>query len=306
MSTPPAPSGGPGDLELTEQQFRRIAALLREHAGLTLAEEGHKLVISRLSRHLRRLGHRSFDAYLRVVTSPAGGAELAQMIDALTTNTTRFYREPEHFDLLASRALPRLIRRARAGGRVRIWSAACSSGEEPYSIAATVLEAFPEAARHDLRILATDINRTMLTRAEAGLYELRSVRDLAPEIRARLFTPGEREGRAAIRPELRALVTFRYLNFMEDWPVTGPFDAIFCRNAAIYMDAATQLKLWTGFERVLDEEGLLFIGHSERIGSSLSHRLELFAPTAYRRPAARIVPTPLSSKECHHVPQELP
>lgn len=298
MSAPAVPAA---ELELTAAQFRRIAALLRERAGITLAEGSQKLVISRLSKHLRRLGHRGFDPYLALVTGAAGAGELEQMINALTTNTTRFFREPGHFELMASRILPRLIDRARAGGRVRLWSAACSSGEEPYSIAATVLAAFPDAARFDLRILATDINGLMLARAEAALYEARTVRDLAPDARAMLFEPGERDGRVAIRPALRELVTFRYLNFVEDWPVSGPFDAIFCRNAAIYMDAATQQALWAGLERVLDEDGLLFIGHSERIGPGLAHRLELFAPTAFRRPRARIPATP-SSKECQDVP----
>ncbi|WP_170134042.1 CheR family methyltransferase [Palleronia aestuarii] len=276
------------------EQFRHIAAMLRDRTGIVLADGAQKFVVARLAKRLRRLGHRGFDVYLSLVTSPAGAGEFDLMIDALTTNTTRFFREPGHFDFLASRVLPRLIRKAREGGRVRFWSAACSSGEEPYSLAATILEAFPDAALYDVRILATDINREMLCRAEAGLYDIQAGRDLTPALRAALFDPSEDEGQAAIRPELRALITFRYMNFMEPWPVTGPFDVIFCRNAAIYMDTATQQKLWADFERVLDAEGTLFIGHSERIGSSLSHRLELVAPTAYRRPMTRIAPTSLA------------
>ncbi len=289
------------DLDLTEMQFQRIAKILRDRAGLTLAEGGQKLVISRLSKHLRRLGYQGFDPYLALVTSKAGAVELDQMIDALTTNTTRFFRERDHFDLMTSRALPRLIRKARAGGRVRLWSAACSSGEEPYSMAATLLAAFPDAHCHDVKILATDINRLMLARGEAGLYDAQAIRDLAPESRAALFEPAEQDGMLRIRAGLRDLVTFGYLNFMDAWPVSGPFDVIFCRNVAIYMDAATQLRLWTGLERVLDEEGLLFIGHSERIGASLSDRLELFAPTSFRRPKARHSPSIPSLKERHNV-----
>ena len=271
---------------LSEGQRRRIAELIYRRAGIVLAEGSEKLVVSRLSKHLRRLGCDGFDAYLARVTGPDGEGELDQMVDALTTNTTRFFREPEHFRILERELMPRLVREARAGRRVRIWSAACSSGEEPYSIASIVLAQLPEAARLDLRILATDINRAVLRTAEAGRYDASARRSLTEPQAEQMFEPEGAAEPRRIRRALRELVTFRYMNFMEPWPVSGPFDAIFCRNVAIYMDRATQARIWAGLERVLDARGMLFIGHSERIGPELSDRLQLFGPTSFRRPAA--------------------
>ncbi|RYH00949.1 chemotaxis protein [Salipiger sp. IMCC34102] len=305
MTDLPNPSSAALDLDLSAAQYARITAILKERAGIVLAEGSMGLVISRLARHLRRLGHRDFDTYLELVTTPAGAAERDQMINALTTNTTRFFREPDHFECLARQAMPRLTRKAKAGGRVRIWSAGCSSGEEAYSIAATVLGTFPDAAEYDLRILATDINSHMLSRAEEALYDIDAGRDLSPAARAALFEPARQGGSLVVRRALRDLVTFRYLNLIGDWPISGPFDVIFCRNVAIYLGAETQQNLWAGLARMLDEEGLLFIGHSEHIGPPSSDRLELFAPTSFRRPRVSPIPPHPSFKECQHVHQDL-
>ena len=272
------------NLELSVAEFNKISAILRDQAGITLADGGEKLVISRLTKQLSRLGLSSFSSYLKHVTSPAGADDLVRMVEAMTTNTTRFFREPEHFETLAEDAMPRIIRKARAGGRVRLWSAACSTGEEAYSIAATVLKSFPDVARYDVRILATDINHAVLAHGTAGQYESRLASDIPPEMRNLMFEADGEDDRVRIRSSLRELVTFRYLNFVEPWPVSGPFDIIFCRNVAIYMDEAMQGRLWSGLESVLHDDGLLFIGHSERLGPGLSDRLQLFATTSFRRP----------------------
>ncbi|WP_102109293.1 CheR family methyltransferase [Oceaniglobus roseus] len=290
LSTPAAGT----DFPLSDAQFERIGRIMRLQSGICLADGAQKLVVSRLSKHLKRLGLPGFEAYLDFVTGPQGAEEQKRMIDALTTNTTRFFREEGHFRLLETGQMPRLIRKAREGGRVRLWSAACSSGEEPYSMAATVLRAFPDAGQHDFRILATDINTAMLTRAKAAIYAAEAARDVPADLARLMFEPGPGPSQVRVRQPLRDLVSFRYLNFMEPWPVRGPFDAIFCRNVTIYMEPEIQMRIWTGLERVLDEEGSLFIGHSERIGPSLADRLELYGPTSFRRPGSR--PTSTQSR----------
>lgn len=269
--------------KLSEAEFSTIAELIKNKAGITITDGSHTLVVSRLSKHLKRLNLSDFQSYIALLKKPDADEEINLLVDALTTNTTKFFREPHHFDLLESDFLPRLARRAREGKRVRLWSAACSSGEEPYSIAATVLKAFPDAAKYDVKILATDINTSVLQRAEQGAYEQRLAEGLTDDQMRRMFVaPGT--STLQIRDELREMVTFRYLNFVEPWPVKGPFDVIFCRNAAIYMDTDVQNMLWGKMESVLDPQGALLIGHSERIGPHLSDRLELFAPTSFRRP----------------------
>ncbi len=272
--------------DLDAASFARIAEVLHEMAGIRLEAANRSLVVSRLSKRLRALGLASFREYCALVANPTERVERYEMVLALTTNTTRFFREPGHFAIYERDLLPRLVNRARAGSRVRIWSAGCSSGEEAWCLAALTLRAFPDANRHDLRILATDIDRTVLATAEAGLYPGRAAAAVPPDMTSLMFRPAEDgSGQMAIRDELRALVTFRYLNFVEPWPVSGPFDAIFCRNVAIYMDEETQAHLWRGLESVLDPDGYLFLGHSERIGTELEDRLELFDKTSFRRPA---------------------
>lgn len=273
------------ELALSAAAFKQIKELLQVKAGIRLEENAQSLIISRLTKHLRRLGHTGFEQYLEHVCSSSGASELEQMINALTTNTTRFFREPGHFQLLEESVMPALIPFAKQGGRVRLWSAACSSGEEAYTIAAVVLKCFPEAASHDIRLLATDIDSNVLKKAQEGVYPARARQDVPTAYRDLMFEETADPEQIAIRMPLRDLTTFRYLNFMETWPISGPFHVVFCRNVAIYMDAETQHRIWSGLESVLDPAGTLFIGHSERIGASFADRLELFGPTSFRRPA---------------------
>lgn len=283
MTIAERPDGFQFGPKLSPAEFEKIAGLIKDKAGITITDGSHTLVVSRLSRHLKRLGLDSFDSYLALLQRPDSSEEVSQLVDALTTNTTKFFREPHHFDILEEQLVTHLADQARSGKRVRLWSAACSSGEEPYSIAATVLKAFPDAGKYDFRILATDINSAVLEKAQQGVYEQRLTAGVPDHQHRKMFTPTP-NGDMQVRQELRDLVTFRYLNFVEPWPVRGPFDVIFCRNAAIYMDEEVQNMLWGQMESVLDLNGLLLIGHSERIGPHLSDRLELFAPTSFRRP----------------------
>jgi chemotaxis protein methyltransferase CheR len=271
------------DIRYTDADFRAISAIAHKDAGLSLSEASTALVFSRLARYVRELGMSRFSDYITHLNGPGGADDRAVMVEAITTHTTRFFREPYHFDILARDFLPAMIERAKRGHRVRLWSAGCSSGEEAFSIAATVLAAFPDAGRHDLRILATDIDRRILSDAEAGLFKDEDAESVPADLRKLLFEPAAQAGMLSIRPAIRALVTFRRLNFIEPWPVRGPFDAIFCRNVAIYMDDDVQARLWGGLESVLGEKGLLCIGHSERIGPEFRDRLQSCGLTAYRR-----------------------
>ena len=202
------------------------------------------------------------------------------MIGAMTTNVTKFFRESHHFDHLAGAVLPQLAAAARAGGRVRIWSAACSSGEEPYSIALTLLNAIPDAANLDILILASDLDPDMLARAEAGSYPAERLSDIPANLRGR-HVETRRDGTFRIQDSVRSLIRFRHLNLLHDWPMPGSFDVIFCRNVMIYFDQPTQDDIWRRFAKRMRPNGTLYIGHSERIVTS-GIPFTLIGQTAYR------------------------
>ncbi|RYI34426.1 MAG: protein-glutamate O-methyltransferase CheR [Acetobacteraceae bacterium] len=274
------------EVAYTTADFQRIAQFLHATTGIRLTEGNERMVYARLASRVLELGLASFSAYVDLATSPREAVENDRLISALTTNTTHFYRESYHFDFLAETILPDLIRRAREGDRVRIWSAGCSTGDEPYSIALCLLTAFPDVASHDVRILATDIDRTALARAETANYSPNSLRDLPKALMEKHFDKVPDTTHRTPKPGLRALIAFRQLNLVGDWPFKGPFDVIFCRNVAIYMDADTQEHVWTGFRQVLRPGGHLFIGHSERLSASLKSDFSLVGTTTYRRSAA--------------------
>lgn len=252
-----------GEFAFTRADFERVAGLLYAASGIHLVEAKATLVYSRLAKRLRTLRLASFRAYCDLVESPAGADERQAFLSALTTNVTRFFREPHHFEHLSARVLPALARAAAAGERVRLWSAGCSMGHEPYSMAMTVLEAIPDAARLDVKILASDIDPQVVEKARRGLYGAGDIEPVPAPLRARAFSRAG-EDRFEVRPEIRALISFRTLNLMDAWPMQGRFDVIFCRNVAIYFDDATQARLWTRFAERLTPEGRLYIGHSER------------------------------------------
>jgi chemotaxis protein methyltransferase CheR len=256
-----------GEYAFSARNFQQIANLLRSHSGIALNDAKATLVYSRLAKRIRKLGLRDFDEYCALVETPEGAGERAEMLAALTTNHTSFFREPHHFDHLRQKTLPRLMAAAKDGQRVRIWSAACSSGEEPYSIALTLLEAFPDAARYDVRILATDIDPNILAKAKAGVYREEVVSPIPAGLRERWLTRESRDGEkvSRVKDEVRALIAFKGLNLIGDWPMRGRFDVIFCRNVVIYFEEDTQAFLWNRFKNCLTPEGRLYIGHSERV-----------------------------------------
>ena len=270
---------------LSDADFATVAALIHRETGILITAAKKSMLVSRLARRLRQIGLTSFSQYVRLLEGPEGLAERSALVSAVTTNVTSFFREPHHFKALAAIA-PDLLARARSGGRVRIWSAGCSTGQEPYSIAALLLTVSPDFARYDVRILATDIDPTVIETARAGLYDRDLLGDAPPPDLARFVEGGPRAGQVKMAPALKDLIRFEVLNLLEPWPFQGQFDVIFCRNVVIYFDVETRLSLWTRFAGRLPEGATLFIGHSERMDPRLD---TVFAPagiTQYRRTGA--------------------
>jgi chemotaxis protein methyltransferase CheR len=269
-----------GEFLLTEADFRRIAAMLHGDAGISLPEGKATLVYSRLAKRLRALGVASFRDYCELVASREGVDERQRMLAALTTNVTRFFREPHHFTHLREVLLAPLVGKARQDGRVRIWSAGCSTGQEPYSVALTVLDMMPDAPRRDVRILATDIDPNVVAEGKAGLYSEDTTAPIPPEARRRWMTRTPQGWRMG--EEARSLVTFNELNLIGDWPMRGRFDAIFCRNVVIYFEDATQDRIWRRLTERLVPGGHLYIGHSERVIGPAAQAFKLVGTTTYR------------------------
>lgn len=276
----PPPKGG---FRITERDFRQIAALLRAEAGISLPPSKTALVQGRLLRRLRALGIDSFADYCTFVGAAGGEAEREEMVAALTTNVTRFFREPHHLDHLRTVVLPPLLQAARRGARVRLWSAGCSTGQEPYTIALTVLSLMPDAGDADVRVLATDIDAHVLATAAAASYDEEAVASIPAALRTRYVKPdpGHRD-MAILADDVRRLVAFKRLNLNGTWPMKGRFDAIFCRNVAIYFDAPTQHRLWSRFAERLVPGGWLYIGHSERVDGAAEAQFIAQGKTTYR------------------------
>ena len=290
MTTPARPiarQGGddsllPGEFALSHDDFRRISQMIYDDSGIKLTEGKAALVYARLAKRLRALRMQAFRDYCDLVSSPEGQSERQEMLTSLTTNVTKFFREPHHFEHLKTQILAAFVQKGGAG-RLRLWSAACSTGQEPYSIAFTLLSAWPNAANHDVKILATDIDRNVLAAAEAGVYAESLLDGVSAEMRARYFEPvnGERAQMRVVQA-VRRLITFRPLNLVESWPMQGQFQAIFCRNVVIYFDEPTQQRIWEKFTPRLAPEGALYIGHSERVTGLAAQHLRSHGVSTYR------------------------
>ncbi|MCE8034494.1 MAG: chemotaxis protein CheR [Halomonas sp.] len=263
------------DLILTDEDFSRIRQLIYQRAGIVLAEHKREMVYSRLAKRLRHHGLTRFSDYLERLARQPDAREWEAFTNALTTNLTAFFREMHHFPLLAEHV-------RKSSGPVRVWSAAASTGEEPYSIAMTLQESLgPRAA--EARVVATDIDTEALARARAGVYPVEQVRKLDEERVRRFFQKGrgQHEGLARVRPEVSSIVEFLSMNLLApQWSVKGPFDAIFCRNVMIYFDKQTQARILERFAPLLKPDGLLFAGHSENF-SYISKVFRLRGQTVY-------------------------
>ena len=264
------------------EDFQALRTLVKSLTGIHLSDQKRELVYGRLTRRLRALELRSFAEYReRLKSDPQ---ELAELCNAITTNLTSFFREPHHFQYLRDRVLAPLAADPHGTRRLRIWSAACSSGEEPYSIAMTVLDAIADLPRWDVRILATDLDSDVLARARAGVYPLDRLRGLGPGELARFFDERRDHGAAAwrVKPQVAALVTFKQLNLIHALPMKGPLDVIFCRNTVIYFDKDTQRDLFARMAVLQRPGDLLFLGHSESL-FKVSTDYTLIGRTIYRR-----------------------
>ncbi|HEY9199762.1 MAG TPA: protein-glutamate O-methyltransferase CheR [Gammaproteobacteria bacterium] len=269
------------EFHFTEDDFRAVCRYIGEHAGIVLSEAKRDMVYSRLARRLRALDLNRFADYLHLLDRDPD--ELGQFVNALTTNLTAFFREEHHFEFLARTLVPAWAA-DRNRTRLRIWSAGCSTGEEPYSLAMTLAEALPADRDWDLRILATDLDTEVLARAAQGVYSGERLKGVREERRRRWFLRGRgaHAGQVRVAPELQDMITFRQLNLLQEWPFQGPFDVIFCRNVVIYFDKSTQRVLFDRYADLLTAHGHLFIGHSETL-FRVSERFDSLGNTIYRK-----------------------
>jgi chemotaxis protein methyltransferase CheR len=278
---------GPGvitvdrEFPLGDEEFRFLVRTVHERTGIVLGDHKRTMIYGRLARRLRQLGLKSFRAYCDLIAGDASGNEIGFFVNAVTTNLTRFFRESHHFDHLRDELCPELGRRAADGGRrLRIWSAGCSSGEEPYSIAMTLREGIKDLDRWDARILATDIDTDMLAKGSRGVYA-RDSQDSIPEPHRGRYTETRADG-LHMKDNIRSLIAFKRLNLLGKWPMKGPFDAIFCRNVVIYFDRPTQTTLFGRYADLLADHGFLYVGHSENL-FNVTDRFRLVGRSVYRK-----------------------
>lgn len=273
-TTRPAATGlgerdkGDREFSFSSTDFERVRKLIYQHAGISLSPVKQDMVYSRLARRLRATGMKSFAEYLDMLER-GNDEEWERFVNSLTTNLTSFFREPHHFPIFAQH-LKKIVGRRP----IRVWCSAASTGEEPYSIAMTAIEALGSQASQ-VSIMASDLDTNVLATAERGVYPIERVEKLPPERLRRFFLKGtgSQAGMVAVRPELKRMIEFHRINLLEpNWPVRGPLDVIFCRNVMIYFDKPTQYKILSRFAPMLQDDGLMFAGHSE----SFLHAADIF------------------------------
>lgn len=271
------------EFRFEDQHFQFLRERAGALAGISLSNAKRELVYGRIARRIRALRLTGFDAYCHLLEKHPE-QELGYFINAITTNLTSFFREDHHFDFLTETLVPHWLRNRGARPRIRIWSAGCSTGEEPYSIAMTLKESLPASAVRDTSILATDIDTNVLEHGATGVYDFERVQHMEASRLKRFFKRGRgpNENKVRVSPELQQMIEFRHLNLMAAWPVQGPFDLIFCRNVVIYFDKPTQRRLFQRFAEILAPDGYLIIGHSESL-YSVSTDFELVGRTIYRK-----------------------
>lgn len=260
--------------EISPKQFEQISRTLYDFCGIKLNKDKHNLVKSRLTKRLYALNLACFDEYLEHVRNDS--EEFSRMVDSLTTNKTNFFREIQHFEFLDREILSKLIGRTH---RLRIWSAACSSGEEPYSIAMLLHEVLPDINRWDVKILATDISSRVLEKAKRAEYDEDNLSGVTPSMRQKYFTKTQTQ-KFVVADRVRNMVRFARMNLMDEWKMQGPFDVIFCRNVMIYFDKPTQATLVNRFYNLLASGSYLFVGHSESL-NGVAHNYRYIQPAVY-------------------------
>lgn len=268
--------------DLRDVDFERISRFVHEFCGIHLHEGKRELVKARLGKRLRQGKFRSFSDYFKYVMTPEGTEELVNMIDSLSTNLTNFFRESNHFDRLTEIVKEKAL--AKKQLRFRVWSAGCSTGEEPYTLAIVLREALGDDRNDDIKIMATDISTRVLKTAMAGIYDENKVRNIPQPLLRKYFLrgTGSREGQYRVKKDIAGMVEFMRFNLKDEPAFREPFDFIFCRNVMIYFDTPTQQALVDKFYKCLTENGHLFVGHSEGL-TGLRHRFRYIVPSVYRR-----------------------
>jgi chemotaxis protein methyltransferase CheR len=274
--------------DLSNKDFETIRDLVYTHCAINLTDDKKELVRSRLSRYLRQYDLQSYADYIAMVKEDINGPLFTEFIDRISTNLTSFFRESRHFDYLKSVVVPARLTEARGSSllRLRGWSAACSTGEEPYTVAMTLNETIPKDKRSDIKILASDISTAVLEKAAAGCYSEDRIKTIPPDLRNKYFdlNHDKTEGRSyTAKPELRRMVIFKQINLIQEWPRITQLDFIFCRNVFIYFDKITHQKIVDRFYQLLKPKGVLFIGHSETL-SGIKHSFKGDGPAVYVKP----------------------
>ena len=269
--------------EFTDTDFQSVRDLVSKNTGISLSEAKRDMVYSRLTRRLRELNLQRFSDYLAFICGDGGDDELIQFTNAITTNLTSFFREKHHFEYLAETLLPELMKRNADQRKIRIWCCAASTGEEPYSIAMVVKETIPKHSDWDVKILATDLDTNVLATAKEGVYPVDRIKDISAHRQRRFFLKGsgKQQGHVRVGSELRQLITYKKLNLMDQWPLRGPIDIIFCRNVVIYFTKDTQEILLERFSKLVAPQAHLFMGHSESL-NNVTDQFELLGKTIYR------------------------
>ncbi len=278
----PLPAGG--GIEISDGQYRKLSSLVYRLCGIQLGEGKRELLKARLAKRLRATGCADVRSYIQRLENDPDGNELVAFLDVITTNKTDFFREPQHFEFLTSQVLPNLDRLCGRDRSFRLWSAACSTGEEPYTIAMVLRDHQDRLGGRTPSILASDLSTRVLDQARRGVYAVERVRGIPRSVLTTHFQKGRNrwEGFVRVRPELRAMVEFKRINLMEPFRFQQPFHVIFCRNVMIYFDRSTQEQLVEKFYHCLVPGGYLLVGHSESL-TGIKHRMRFVRPAIYRR-----------------------
>jgi chemotaxis protein methyltransferase CheR len=271
-------------MEISNKEYKQFCDFIYAHSGIRLHEGKKEMVKARLGKHIRARKLSGFKEYFDLVREDTTGSELVRLLDAISTNLTYFFREPQHFRYLEEKIIPELNK--ESAQKIRVWSAGCSTGEEPYTLAMIFMEHI-KSPSPDWQILATDLSTKVLKEAERGVYPQEKVRKIPSDLLRRYFQKGinSHAGFYKVKKELQDRICFARLNLMEPFPMKGPFDFIFCRNVMIYFDRVTQEKLAGRFYAVLKPGGWFFVGHSESL-LGIEHNFKYLSPSIYQRPSS--------------------
>ena len=271
------------EFKFTEKDFNSLRKISNQHTGIIVTDDKYDMYYSRLVKRIRKLGLKSFSEYVSYLKANEA-AEFTPFIDSITTNLTSFFREKHHFDQMRSELIPEMCQRSDVSGGIKIWSAGCSTGEEPYTIAMTFAEGLANKPGMKAKIMASDIDTTVLSKASSGVYDIERVQGLPGNIKKRWFFRGKgsNSGKVKISPELHKMMEFKQVNLMQDWPMKERFHLLFCRNVVIYFDRPTKIKLFERFANQIVEGGFMILGHSESL-QGLTDRFETIGKTVYRK-----------------------